>query len=413
LGGRPFGYIASLSYRNTYEYFEGGQRGLFRLRSTASTTLDAVNRFVGDGGENNVLWGGLLKLSYKPFDRHKFSVNIMRNQSGSSYGETFSGWLNNESGYNGPFSTTTTGYIERGITVSQLQGDHAFGVLRADWIASYAAANQYEPDLRFFAYQFEPVSGDTTYAINPSNGYEAPLRFYRDLNETNLDLKLNLHLPLPGLRTEKKGEFSFGGAYTSKVRDFGETRFEIIPGREHERFDGNVPAFLDSANFLSVPLDENGNLLIRELYEGLYYQDQTQPTNVFDATQDIIAAYGMVEVPLGLRLKFVGGARFETTSMIITPKDSSIFRNLQLEDTTVQPGVLDLTDVLPAASVIFAVSEKMNIRGAYSRTLARPSIVEFSPFQRLPYIGGPVYEGNPNLKRTLIDNVDLRWEWFF
>ncbi len=414
LAKRPFGYIASLNYVRTFEYYEQAERNLFRLRDAGSTALDGVNDFAGDGGEENVLWGGLIKFSYKPAEKHKFSINLMHNQAGTSYGEDYSGFLNNESGYRGDFRTVTTGYIERAISIGQLQGDHVFGALKADWIVSLSNASQYEPDLRFFAYQFEPISADdTTFDINPSNGYEAPLRFYRDLSEDDVDARLNFSLPFPGFGQDTKGVFRFGGAYTSKDRSFRETRFEIIPGRNHQRFAGDIDEYFQEDNFLRVPLDESGNLILSELYQGLYYQDQTQTTNVFDATQAVIGAYGMVELPLGARVKLVTGARFEHTDMQIIPEDSTLLSVLQGADTTVDPGRLLLSDVLPAANLIYNISETMNLRGGYARTLARPSIIEFSPFQRLPYIGGPIYEGNPNLERTLIDNFDLRWEWYF
>jgi outer membrane receptor for ferrienterochelin and colicin len=44
--------------------------------------------------------------------------------------------------------------------------------------------------------------------------------------------------------------------------------------------------------------------------------------------------------------------------------------------------------------------------------LARPSFREISLFQNYEFNGGDTYIGNPDLERTLIDNIDLRWEWF-
>ena len=54
----------------------------------------------------------------------------------------------------------------------------------------------------------------------------------------------------------------------------------------------------------------------------------------------------------------------------------------------------------------------MNIRGAYGRTLARPTFRELAPFASFDFLGDFIFIGNPNLKRTLIDNFDLRLEWF-
>ena len=54
----------------------------------------------------------------------------------------------------------------------------------------------------------------------------------------------------------------------------------------------------------------------------------------------------------------------------------------------------------------------MNLRCCYARTLARPTFLEFSPFASFDFVGDFILTGNPNLQRTLIDNMDLRWEWY-
>jgi TonB-dependent receptor len=54
----------------------------------------------------------------------------------------------------------------------------------------------------------------------------------------------------------------------------------------------------------------------------------------------------------------------------------------------------------------------MNVRLAYGRTIALPSFREFSPFQSFSFIGDFTVEGNADLNRTTVNNLDLRWEWF-
>jgi TonB-dependent receptor len=54
----------------------------------------------------------------------------------------------------------------------------------------------------------------------------------------------------------------------------------------------------------------------------------------------------------------------------------------------------------------------MNLRAAYGRTLARPTFRELAPFPSYDIANAFFLIGNPNLKRTLINNADLRWEWF-
>ncbi len=54
----------------------------------------------------------------------------------------------------------------------------------------------------------------------------------------------------------------------------------------------------------------------------------------------------------------------------------------------------------------------MNLRASYGRTLARPTFRELAPFSSFNFVGDFIFIGNPKLKRTLVDNFDLRWEHF-
>jgi TonB-dependent receptor len=77
-----------------------------------------------------------------------------------------------------------------------------------------------------------------------------------------------------------------------------------------------------------------------------------------------------------------------------------------------EEGSFSQFDVLPSANFVWSLRENMNVRLAYGRTIALPSFREFSPFQSFSFIGDFTVEGNANLTRTTVNNLDLRWEWF-
>jgi outer membrane receptor protein involved in Fe transport len=58
------------------------------------------------------------------------------------------------------------------------------------------------------------------------------------------------------------------------------------------------------------------------------------------------------------------------------------------------------------------LNEDINIRFAYSRTLARPEFREKAPFQYFDFLANELVQGNPGLTRALITNYDLRFELF-
>ena len=118
----------------------------------------------------------------------------------------------------------------------------------------------------------------------------------------------------------------------------------------------------------------------------------------------------MVEFPIG-SLRLIAGARVERTDLTIGVVDRVTGALAAPADTTLN-GAIDEIDVLPSLNVVYALSEGMNVRAAATRTLARPTFREIAPFQSFDFsTDGPLI-GNPNLDRTLITNLDLRYEWF-
>jgi outer membrane receptor protein involved in Fe transport len=58
------------------------------------------------------------------------------------------------------------------------------------------------------------------------------------------------------------------------------------------------------------------------------------------------------------------------------------------------------------------LTDNAALRFAASQTLARPEYRELAPILFRDVLGGMNLSGNPNLVRSLIRNVDARWEWF-
>jgi TonB-dependent receptor len=68
-------------------------------------------------------------------------------------------------------------------------------------------------------------------------------------------------------------------------------------------------------------------------------------------------------------------------------------------------------DVLPAVALNMALTERQILRLSGSQTLARPEYREIAGISNRD-INGEVFVGNPNLRRSLIQNADLRWEMY-
>ncbi|MEL6918663.1 MAG: TonB-dependent receptor, partial [Bacteroidota bacterium] len=73
---------------------------------------------------------------------------------------------------------------------------------------------------------------------------------------------------------------------------------------------------------------------------------------------------------------------------------------------------IDETDIFPTANLIFELDEDGNkkIRASYGRTTARPSFKEASTAAIIDPVANTIFNGNPDIRPTYINNYDLRFE---
>jgi TonB-dependent receptor len=105
------------------------------------------------------------------------------------------------------------------------------------------------------------------------------------------------------------------------------------------------------------------------------------------------------------KMRLIAGLRYEENSM-------SVLQILDQRGVDNREDGFESEEVLPALQLVYEFTHEMQVRLSYGRTLALPSFKELSPVEILDPFLGDVYQGNPDLKPSLIDNVDLRWEMF-
>ncbi|NIS32942.1 MAG: hypothetical protein GWO04_24625, partial [Actinobacteria bacterium] len=63
-------------------------------------------------------------------------------------------------------------------------------------------------------------------------------------------------------------------------------------------------------------------------------------------------------------------------------------------------------------SVVFQLPKENFLRASYSATVARPRSRELSPTLTNDFLRNRTVVGDPDVERTRIQNLDLRWEYF-
>src|SRR4029079_3102801 len=69
-------------------------------------------------------------------------------------------------------------------------------------------------------------------------------------------------------------------------------------------------------------------------------------------------------------------------------------------------------DLLPSLALNLQITGSQQLRLSGSRTLARPEYRELSPIISRDVVGGENVQGDENLSRTRVTNVDARWELY-
>ena len=395
--GNPLGFYGSLTYQNKASFYENGTVGRWQLSGTVQEANGLKEELLYKDSRSNeeALIGAMGTLSYQITKNHEFVFDIMSTQSGTKTSRHMWGeWLN-QLPEGELYDSRSLEYSERNLNTYQLKGKHHLDFLTdmdIEWTGSLGKTKQNEPDLRFFSYTAREAkidNRDTIYYAIDNNLYNYPTRYWRSLEEKKNNFKVDVSFPFAQW-SQLNSKFKFGGSYTDSDRSFEQRHFEFR--QQDAVYTGDPVEF-----FNNVGISDSSN--INRLRFGNYVQEIPSAANNYDGYEKVTAAYSMVELPLTQRLRFVGGARYETTRMNVVSLDKTV-------------AYLKYNDWLPAASFIYQVGTNMNLRMAYGKTLARPTLRELSPLRTFEFLGDDLYGGNPFLKRTLIDNIDLRWEWF-
>lgn len=400
LFGQPLGYTASVSYSNSASFYDDGGAGRWELvggEVDDISELTALRSLNDQRGTQEANWGGLATLAYKFHRNHEISSTFLRTQSGTTESRFLDGMWQDLSS-NSVFQTRVLGYQERALNSLQFEGEHNIKGITAEWKAAFASNEQQEPDLRYFSNHFtvREIGGvaDTVYQ-KPASLYPAPTRFFRDLNENNRNLGIDITVPFKGL-SGLTSKFKLGGAHTDIDRSFRERRFEYreAPGFSYSQFDGDSDAFFAATGIIDTAA--NGRPVF-----GNYIADASSEKNNYDGDQTVSAAYAMVDLLVTSKIRFIGGVRLEATRMTAASQDSLL-----------PVGRLSNDDWLPSINLVYELNDQMNLRAVYTQTLARPTFRELAPYSTFDFVGDFVFSGNSSLKRTLVSNYDLRWEWF-
>lgn len=375
------GYLATINYSHREEVRQG---------IVANGRLDGINpdgtpnvglREEADSvlGRESARLGALVNVGYQR-GNHDINLFSLYAHNGDKEAQSLAGFSANELSN---FEATRLRFIQRDLSYSQLRGEHKFlkaHNLELTWQVNFAYTARNEPDTR----DMLRLVFDTgpRFRTNPQSGE----RFFSTLNEISIGGSLDFVVPW------KRFKLRMGAMAQYWTRRFDARRLRYF----HIGTDTSV---------LLLPVEE----LFADQRIGTDFElrEQTLQNDGYDGRMTLGAGYlaGELNVPAPLRI--IAGLRYEVARQELVPgtRFSTVAPMEQGTDR------LD-SNFAPAANLVYALTDRMNLRAAYSYTVARPRFRELASFGYFDFDRRRPLSGNPNLQTTTIHNIDARWEWF-
>ena len=391
----PFGVNFATLWKNEYEVNDPLVERIIICDSGCNEgdqnpTFKPQENFVYDLANFETTLGGLLTAGYELGKDGRLSFRSLYNLKSLDQVYMGSGTNTNQQ----EIATTRLQFTQEQLAFGQLAGEHLLPGIEIDWRSAFAYSTQDIPDARTTSYELETTPA--LFSTQPPSG----TRVWFDIEETMSDSAVDFIVPFPmdAPFTEAwnglSGKFKFGPAYTYRDRSSNLRQFYYRP--RNQDLSQSPEVLLDPAR-----IGDNE----------LTFTETTNKQDSFKATEEIIGGYGMFDLPLWKDLvRLVAGVRTEYSYIDLkTFTQGKEPSDVDFNTTT----IINNTDPLPGINLIVTPRSDMNVRAGYSQTVSRPEFRELSPIQFPEPQGLRTTVGNPDLQEASIDNVDLRWEWFF
>ncbi|MCB0422216.1 MAG: TonB-dependent receptor, partial [Bdellovibrionales bacterium] len=375
VGRFRIGYNLSTLYSNKWSYDE--ERKTQYNQSGRALTEDSHADVANS--KNKIKVGALVGLGLQ-YRQNKVNYNGSLLRNSESYVKQSVG-VNAEKEL---YQQSELGWKERSIEAHQFNGESKIRSLKnatVEWHLSKSTARLEEPDNKMYVYKLQ----DGLYQLETENGSAGNTVLWNEMPDELTNYGFSYTQPF-SVASVREAKFVAGYNKMSRKRDYVSRTFYF-------KFDDpsqNLDASQDPNSVFSNPAGE--------LYQ------QANDTDNYLANQNIDAYFGNVIVSIK-DWSFTSGVRFERSLQEV--------QSFKLFNSGTTVSQLETIDYLPAFSATYKVTPTMQVRANYSETLSRPDLREISNTVWNDVDQGAKFKGNPNLDSAQIQNMGVRWEWFF
>ncbi|MCU4162840.1 TonB-dependent receptor [Carboxylicivirga caseinilyticus] len=321
---------------------------------------------------------------------------------------------------------------DQSTTNFSLGGEHHFGILTANWKASYSKAKEDRPNERYLTMRYKDVSVSQDLTdmdspnvivndadakdLNSNWGFKELTEEFQYTDDIDKNFKMDFELPVMN-----NSNLKFGFKYKGKEKKRENEFFEYEPTDE----DAFILEATSSANMVNKTKDNfhagdyiAGNYVSAEYVgklnlKGADFEGGSVPEEIagnFEATENVTAGYVRWDQKITSKLNAVAGVRYEKTNIEYS---GFIYDADNDELTPTDKESSNYANFLPSILLKYDLSENTKLKAAWTNTMARPKYYDLVPYVNYSLDDLEVALGNPDLNATKSMNLDLMIEHYF
>ncbi len=394
------GFVFAYSYQNNFNTNKTIRREFEEQATEVVKKMELTDSVF----TQSILNAAMFNLTYKIDDKNKISLKNMYSVNSDDRVNIRRGVRELDNDPRQWERSTNIWYTQNNLLTSQLIGDHKFGKGKFVWNLGYSDVRRNIPNLRRVVYRkYSLEESDTTeqyVAIIQANGTiptAAGNMFWSKSNEKIISLKYDYTLPFA--IDSSKIEFKVGAMHQYRDRNFEARNFGF------SQYKPTGSSF--QSELLLLPENEifaaqNMGVLANG-QGGFKLEEASSVDDSYQASSFLNAGFLMADAKLGKFVRIIGGVRVESYNQKFNYIEFGSNQEKKIDSTVV--------DILPSLNLVFPITKRMNIRASYYKTVSRPEFRELAPFAFYNFLMDNILSGNPELKRAVIHNMDLRYEY--
>ncbi|WP_299434012.1 TonB-dependent receptor [uncultured Maribacter sp.] len=380
--GKELKVFVAGSHSKSYQY----QEGVFR--SYRSNVLD--NEFTdAESFSSRTNTTGYLNLGLKLSDNHRLKISSLAvntsNDNVYEQGRNGEGYVFDQDPQEDGAFVRDQNFKQTILLVNQIEGVHNIKENnKLTWAGGYNYVLAQEPNrIRNEANILDPNTVQYAHV-----GDFQQRKSSQKIEDTEYNAYINDAISFGALDEYDihKFKLNIGVNFRQKDRVFS-SLFAGVRARDFQ-----VPTVDQFSETFTADNFDNG-LVLRE-----------READRYDADLNVIAGYANLDFHFGEKLSGNAGVRFERDEInVLWDVANFVGRVGSIKK--------EYTEIYPSLNLKYALNEKNAIRFASSLTQTLPEFKELAPFE---YVSptGRVTSGDPNLEKSDVLNIDLKYEFF-